>query len=84
MKTYHFSRGNSTNGPSGLCAEVVAHTRKEAVSKLRNALANSLGPLGMLRIPLEHASVEYANVYVNPDSISVSQIEFRQPISERR
>ncbi len=83
MKRYHFSCGNSTKGPIGLCAEVVAHTRKEAVAKLRKALAGSLGPLGMLRIPLEQPSVEYANVYVNPDYISVSEIEFRQPISKR-
>ncbi len=83
MKKYHFSCGNSTTGAVGLCAEVVAHTQEEAASRLRKALAEALGPLGMLRIPLEQPSVEYANVYVNPDFISVSEIEFRQPIGKR-
>ncbi len=37
MKAYHFSCGNSTKGPIGLCAEVVADTQEEAASRLRKA-----------------------------------------------
>lgn len=75
MKHYHFSFGNSTKGPIGLCAEVAADTQQEAVSVLRNALADTLGPLGMLPISLEQPSVEYVNVYINPDYIGASEIE---------
>ncbi len=85
MKKYHFSCGNSTYGPIGLCAEVVADTKREAVSKLRTALARNLGPLGMLAIDCEHPSVEYANVYINPDYIDASEIEeWKTPPGNRK
>ncbi len=75
MKKFHFSCGNSTTDIVGLCAQVVADTRQEAVSKLRNALELSLGPLGAVPIHSEEPFVEYINVYINPDYIGASQIE---------
>ncbi len=84
IKTYHFSCGNSTKGPIGFCAEVVADTQEKAVSRLRRALVDALGPLEMVRIRLEQPWIGYVNVYINPDYIGVSEIEFHQPINNRR
>jgi len=75
MNKYHFSCGNSTTGVVGLCAQVVAATQEEAVSKLRNALESSLGSLGVVPIHPEQPFVEYINVYVSPDNIEASQLE---------
>jgi hypothetical protein len=37
--SYHFSLGNSFDGPIGFCARVDAETAEEAVTKLNKALA---------------------------------------------
>ena len=75
MKNYHFSCGNSTEGIVGLCAEIVAETREEAVQKLRAALEDTLGSSGVFPLCFEQSPIRYINVYVNPDYIGVCQIE---------
>jgi hypothetical protein len=78
MKNYHFSCGNSTIGSIGLCAEVVAETRKEAIEKLRIALQDSLGPSEGFPVLVEEASIRYINVYVNPDALGACEVEERE------
>ena len=75
MKAYHFDCGNSNQGPLGLCAEVLAETREQAVLKLRTALEDRLGPLGVLRVHSGGSPTEYINVYVNPDYIGAWEID---------
>lgn len=38
LKQYHFSLGNSTNGPIGFCALIKAESKAEAVALLKKSL----------------------------------------------
>jgi len=64
MKSYHFSLGNSTNGPVGYCARVLAMSKEEAVEKLSKILPESHNVFGdnQFREPL---GPEYVEVYFN-------------------
>ena len=75
MKSYRLSCGDSTQGPVGLCACVLADTKEEALAKLQHALENSTGALGEIRVQTGHEGVQYINVYISPENINVSEIE---------
>lgn len=66
MKSYHFSLGNSTVGPVGFCARIIAPDRAAAVQKLKDALPEHvpLKDLGYIE------GIEYVAVYFNPDAIT--------------
>lgn len=69
MKSFHFSLGNSTDGPIGFCARVTAESRDAAVDILRLCIGDTL------EMRLRHEQVEYANVYFNEDAITVADID---------
>lgn len=76
-KNYLFSLGNSTDGPVGFCVRVIAPSKKVALQKLKEALPQDL-ELESFVDPDEGpdtARVEYFNVYINPDAITVKDIE---------
>jgi hypothetical protein len=75
MHTYHFDIGNSTLGPIGMCAQIRARSKKDALARLRRAIRDATGPLK--EIPLGHrGSVsEYINVYFEPDNLTSSDID---------
>ena len=75
MNTYHFSCGNSSEGPVGLCARVAANTKIEALMKLRRALESSTGALGQLTVPVTEPDIEYINVYISPEHIGLADVE---------
>jgi hypothetical protein len=62
MKRYHFSLGNSTEGPIGYCAAVHAKTRGQAVGLLKEALENLNECANAVD---EEGGVEYVEVYFN-------------------
>jgi hypothetical protein len=83
MRSYHFSIGNSSEGPIGFCARVLADSEAEAVQVLKDALES-------VDIQCEHAvyddcvdskddrpvdGLEYIRVYFNPEVITASDID---------
>ena len=75
MTSSHFSVGDSTSGPVGFCARVLASTRNEALAKLKRVLNRCTGTACevALRCPAEDA--EYFTIYFNPEGIRVSDID---------
>lgn len=70
MKSYHFSFGNSYPGPIGYCARVKADSPDEAVEILRESISHEFG------IPYNSSGrIEYAEAYLNPDAITVADID---------
>lgn len=75
MRTYHFSCGNSTYGPIGLCARLKANNKAEAVTRLRRILEANVGPMGEVSISVSDPHVEYINVYISPEHIESSDVD---------
>jgi len=73
MKRYHFSLGDSNDGPVGFCAAVFADTKKQAVEKLRAILPDeqAVEPLDSD----EDGEVEYINTYFNPDAVTEADVD---------
>ena len=71
IKSYHFSLGDSSTGPIGFCARILAPSPERALELLREALPEEL-PADELA---DHSVVEYIRVYLNQDAISVLDID---------
>lgn len=69
--SYHFDLGNSTDGPIGMCARVTASSPEEALRLLQAALPLELS----VSKNGQDTGVEYIEVYLNPDAISVADID---------
>lgn len=70
LKLFHFSVGNSSIGPIGMCSAIRANTEKEAVERLHELLPQF--------IPVANDSIEdgeYINIYLNPEAIQVDHID---------
>jgi len=83
MNRYHFSLGNSTEGPIGFCAEVVAATQSEATAKLKRTLRNVSGSACEVAVGDPNRDVECLNVYFNPTAIGLSDIDEAEPQGTR-
>ena len=92
LKSFHFDCGNSTDGPIGFCARVVAATEQEAVQALQNYLKSLNYNVDILEdgqgAQPDSAGidkgVEYLTVYFGPteQSITVNDIdEVNDPIT---
>jgi hypothetical protein len=68
MKRYHFSCGNSSDGPIGFCASVRANSPEEALEKL-----HSIGEHVSIRDT--DRDVEYAEVYISTDNVTLDDID---------
>ena len=73
-RSYHFSLGNSSDGPVGFCARITATSKKEAVERLKEALPEDIS------VDLDSAAggklgVGYIQVYINPDAITAKDID---------
>ena len=69
-KSYHFSLGNSTTGPVGLCARVIADSPEETVEILRETLP------AIIEVPwLKDDKIEYVAFYTNVEAITVEDID---------
>lgn len=76
---FHFSLGDTTDGPVGFCAAVDANTEAEALEKLKASLPESY--------PLEPVAdqdkdIDYIRVYFNPDKITVADIDEEEGLDE--
>jgi hypothetical protein len=73
---YHFSLGDSDDGPVGFCAEVEADSEDEALKTLQAALPeiHEMEPAsdGTWR------NIVYVNVYFNPNRISRADIDEKE------
>jgi hypothetical protein len=79
MKNFHFSLGNSTDGPIGYCARVYAETREEAVELLRHELPED-HDLSITSGPLGGEGVDYITVYTNHAQITVDDIDEEEDV----
>ncbi len=75
MKTYHFSCGDSTTGAVGLAGAIQARTKVDALRSLRRALSTAVGLCGEVRLPSADSSIEYVNIYLNPENVRASDID---------
>lgn len=73
-KEYHFSLGNSTRGPIGYCARVVAASKKEAVEILKERL--QWAEMGInIQDDFGEEEGEYVEVYLNTEAIKERHID---------
>jgi hypothetical protein len=76
LKTYHFDVGDSSEGPVGFCARVYATSKKEALAILKDVVSsNNDVELTHNLISSQQQSVEYLNVYLNADAITLADID---------
>ena len=71
MNSYHFSLGNTAEGAVGFCATVTAESKEEALARLLEALPAEVE----YKTRDLNGAGEYINFYVNPDAITVSDID---------
>lgn len=88
LKSYHFDLGNSNDGPIGMCARIVATSKEEALSKLRDRLDAMCAYEGVdIGIVREHFD-DYAQVYISPDNITIDDIDdyedYEDPTEKKR
>jgi hypothetical protein len=78
---YHFSLGDSTEGGIGYCAEIVGTSEEDATARLRRVMTRfweGIDMNAMLAAESPDGYVddnEYLRFYVNPDAISVDEID---------
>jgi len=68
LKKFHFSCGDSNEGPIGFCCTIRAKTKAGALKKLRGMLPEEY------EVHLDAGSVDYFNVYFNSDNITIDDI----------
>ena len=73
-KSFHFSVGDSTTGPIGLCARVTAETEEKAETILRKALENAECEI-KFDVGKDALAIEYITAYVNTDFITAEDID---------
>lgn len=72
LMSFHFDMGDSTRGPVGVCARVVARSRERALEILKASLPETIE----ISIETDHKllkddeRVEYINVYMNGAAIT--------------
>jgi hypothetical protein len=87
LYSYHFSCGNSTDGPIGFCARVKAKSKEEALEILRRVLpeevkirtAGAWDEQGKK----DAAAIEYIEAYISPDNIKIDDIDEHEEVKER-
>ncbi len=72
-KRYHFSLGNSTDGPVGFCAAVVAESEETALARLKTLLPDAHPADDFARDDMTED--EYIRVYFNDEAITVADID---------
>lgn len=75
MNSYHFDLGNSSTGPVGFCARVIAASPEEALEKLKASLPEAQEVWLDGHNPPSGAIIEYVTVYLNPDALTVADID---------
>jgi hypothetical protein len=83
VKSYHFSLGNSADGPVGFCASVTARTPEEAVEILKEHIETEVALVNEHSLHRSRwGAVEYARAYVNPEAITTADIDSEEDLPE--
>ncbi len=68
-RAYHFSLGNSSTGPVGFCARIIASSKEEAVRLMRETMSEEYMVVEYLD------EVVYFQVYFNRSAVSEKDID---------
>ena len=68
MRSFHFDLGNSSDGPVGFCARILAESPEEALDTLKEKIGDG-------SFPVRETQEEYLCVYINSDEITVNDID---------
>ena len=74
MPSYHFDVGNSSTGPIGFCARIVADTPEKAIACLHDALGCGDSTIESGAVYCD-GTVEYIQVYFNDQAITEADID---------
>jgi len=74
MASYHFSMGDSSRGPIGLCARVDADSEEQALSRLQDYLA-ACEDFELKRHVGSEPHIEYCNVYIAVENMTIKDID---------
>jgi len=75
--SHHFSFGDSTNGPIGMCARVRANSPMEALEQLRAYLPEEIDAKSGM--PPE---IEYMRIYINSSAVCLADMDEINPIED--
>lgn len=91
VNEYNFSLGNSTHGPVGFTARVVATSPEEALEILKTALPEGINlpidvelPLAPHQLDPNERGVVYITAYFNPEAVTLNDITDSEPRQVRR
>lgn len=79
LQRYHFSLGNSSDGPVGFCAEVIATSLEAAVAILKEKM---LDESEVMTESDEDGNVGYLCVYFNSDAITAEDCDLITDMDE--
>lgn len=82
LKSYHFSLGNSSDGPIGYCARIKASSKKEAVEILKRVLPDEIALHATGDSDADNEAVEYIEAYTNADAITEADIDEVNDVEE--
>lgn len=75
LRRYHFDIGDSTKGPIGFSGAVHASSLEEALKVFKEHLPTELTVRSVLVKDIGDTLFEYAEAYINPDAITVNDID---------
>lgn len=81
MKTFHFSLGNSNDGPVGFCARVQAKDINRAVEILQAALPEE-SVIQEESPGKDEEGIEYLTVYFNPKVVTWQSIDEEDEVED--
>ena len=73
MKLWKISFGNSSNGQIGMVCDIYADTKEEALEKFKELDLETVEIKDT--VAAGHEAVDYINVYVNPDLVTLADVE---------
>ena len=71
-RSYHFSLGDSSTGPVGFCARVVADSEESALAALRAQLEDMNREVAVAAL---NDDIDHLAIYFNPAAISKADID---------
>lgn len=75
MPNYKFNIGNSGTGGIGLVGRVSGSTPELALATLQEVLKDALNSDGAVRVRTNDPAVEYIDIYISPENITVENID---------
>jgi hypothetical protein len=80
--SFHFSCGNSTDGPIGFCGRVEGETKEEALEIMKKVLPREviIRPYGSNE---DNGKVEYIEAYITPENMTLEDIDEVNELDEK-